>query len=284
MAIMKNRKYIYGIAACMTLLIGGLLQAKLKTLQGEDTDAMQLKSITVEGFEKEVWTVEAHPPAPQSTVEAKLIPDGTSDTKRCVPKNLAFDKDKKKCLGLRFNFVFPGENYVSLVPTTEILKPTGQLNDKNEPVIDKSTGIKLPGKVKAISIWVLGRGNEYNLEGWVEDWKGDTHIYDFGSLDFIGWRPLTVEIPVSVPQDVDSFPQTKSLVFKRFVIRTASNASKEKVVLFFDELKILSDVFDLFFDGAEIDFDKQDRIEKDEMKTQQEKIRKYSKGSGGSGK
>ena len=55
-----------------------------------------------------------------------------------------------------------------------VLKPTedrkvrryiGQLDADNRPKFVEVPGIELPGKVKAISIWVLGRGAKYALEG-----------------------------------------------------------------------------------------------------------------------
>ena len=266
---MKSKKKL--LVAVTLLLVAvfmttGLVSTKLKTLQGEDVDSQELRSLIVEGWEKEPWDIEAVPKKPQSAAKVKLV--------NGFPKNQS-SATNKKSLAVKFQFIFPGDNVVHLVPpkSRTVTRSFGPIDQDFNRKSRQVPGIELPGKVKKVSVWVLGRGNEYRLEGWIQDWKGDVRIYNFGSLDFIGWRPLTVEIPISVPQDIGSYPQTKTLVFKRFVIRQEKNASKESVVLFFDSLKVLTDVFDLFFDGADMNFDKSDEKAKARMKKYIEQLR-----------
>ena len=198
-------------------------------------------------------------------------------------------------LGVRFAFTFPGNNVVSISPpkadqyTTERLRhylsesaaaDTTQRTArkscyKNENlsilrhasarafVVECVNGVDMPGVIREISVWVMGRGNPYELEVLLEDWQGNLHVLKMGSVNFIGWRPLRVKVPKHIPQEIHTFPQTKTLVLRKLKLRStvansAHNYVEEPVYLFFDELRILSGDFQHTFDGAQLDFDKVD--------------------------
>ena len=98
-------------------------------------------------------------------------------------------------------------------------------------------------------MWVQGRGQDYNLEAWVKDFKGDVHIIKFGSVNFVGWQPLKAIIPKYIPQDTDSYPQTRTLVLERLVLRATPKASTDNTFFFFDQIKVLTETFEVNFDG-----------------------------------
>ena len=153
-----------------------------------------------------------------------------------------------------------------------------ELDHNNKPKVQDIPGLKLPGKVKALSVWVLGRGSDYTLEAWVQDWKGSTHVLKMGSVNFVGWRPLTAKVAANIPQDIDTYPQTKNLVLTKLVLRSKPTANTEKVVIFFDSVKVLTDMYDVHFDGADIDFDEMDKKEKHEAREYAKSLKKYAEG------
>ncbi len=267
----------------------------LKTLNGDDTDGMELRSVQVEGFEADSWTATVSPGDPEA-IPAVVEADGQppkgekwnspevaikgEGNNPCRPQNLAHDETNKKCLGLRFKFIYPGNNVVALTPpaSKKIYRVIDELDDNNKPKVQEIPGLKLPGKVKALSVWVLGRGSDYTLEAWVQDWKGSTHVLKMGSVNFVGWRPLSAKVPANVPQDIDTYPQTKNLVLTKLVLRSKPTANTEKVVIFFDAVKVLTDMYDVHFDGADVDFDEMDKKEKHEAREYAKSLKKYSEG------
>jgi hypothetical protein len=278
--------------------------SSLSTPIGNDVSGKEVKAITVESFDCikdseygwELFTDKDSVIPPSYYDEGfkydpKLAP--SSQAMREVklitghkPQDLRYiDKDKNKVLGVKFQFTYPGFNEVTIRPprtpqyAVERIRSYISDNDlsradykkdpeKRQPKQSVYTiyGIELPGVVKAISVWVLGRGNEYEMEAWLEDWKGDSHILKLGSLDFVGWRPLTAKVPDYVPQDISSFPQTKTIVLQQFKIRSNPKTSGEMVYLFMDEIKVLTDVFEVHFDGADVDFDEDDKARKLQLK------------------
>lgn len=288
---------VLSLALLTVALIDGV-RAGVETAIGSDVTQNELRAITVESWDRDFsgggygWEVitdkDTKTKGPYQPVASNLLVEREVKLIKGTPADIRYNigKEDVRILGVKFAFTFPGYNVVTIRPPAVdhfmVERPRPYLNElalaenyqarscyqnpelsnvfktQRAQMIDCVVGIELPGEVQKISVWVMGRGNEYTLEGWIEDWKGETHILKFGSLDFVGWRPLTVTIPKTIPQEVASYPQIKTIVFKQFKIRSTPQTSLETVYLFFDELRILTNIFEPYFDGAQIDFDRAD--------------------------
>ncbi len=226
--------------------------------------------------------------------EVKLVPGSPVE----IRENIGWPDNY--ILGVRFTFTFPGDNLVSIYPpdadqyTVERIRyhlseavalgtsppankacfrnpslSTSRSSNRTQ-VLECLSGVNLPGKIHKISVWVLGRGNKYDLEAWLEDWRGGMHRVKMGSINHIGWQPLSGKVNRDVPQESLSIPQTKTLVLKKLVLRPSdtrgkSNANEESVYVFFDELRVLASDLQQNYDGAQIDFDRIDCERKNQL-------------------
>jgi len=267
--IMKHRRShsVLAIMVAVVLVAGAATQqvhSKIVTNVPQDISEKELIARVVEDFEQQKdWKLESNPkqnPDPKKNpvpvLEMKYI---TGAPSALEPEKWSPDKkgmEAKQCLGMHFRFKYPGNNSVHLLPPPEV-----RWDDPTKAVTTFDSGLQkevqeralqLPGRAKAISIWTHGRGNAYTLEVWVKDFQGDVHILPMGSLNFVGWRPMKAEVPEYIPQEVNSYPQTKVTKIMRFVIRSDPEAIVEDVYFFFDQLKVLTDTFEVNFDGQNL--------------------------------
>jgi len=203
---------------------------------------------------------------PVMALELKPVDSGPNDLKvedEYSPTKLG--KEKKKVLGVHFRFMYPGNNSVSLEPPLEVdwkERTLVKTYDQAARQDVSERGIQLPGRAKSISMWVHARGFPYTLELWVKDYKGDVHILEKQSINFVGWKPLTFEIPENIPQTSDTYPVTRVAKLVRMVIREVTNVTGEysgssvrnssDVYVFFDQIKVLTDTYEVYFDGQDL--------------------------------
>jgi len=250
--------------------------SKITTNVPSDISGEEMQAVVIEDFEKGTvggngWLISSTPRKynkksstetakkrkdPVPTLEMKFVKGGPNDLAVEKWSLSGLGKVKEKCLGVHFRFRYPGFNSISIETPLEVSwrdkKPVYSYDRSLRKNIQER-GLQLPGKSKAISLWVHARGNPYTLELWLKDWKGNTHVLSLGSIDFVGWRPLKVYIPSNIPQEISSYPQTKVTKITRFVIRSSPYATSQDVYFFFDQLKVLTDTYEVNFDGMTLD-------------------------------
>jgi hypothetical protein len=196
---------------------------------------------------------------PVPTLEMKLINGGPNDLAPAEWSLTDQGKKKEKILGMKFKFRYPGYNSVHILAPREVdwksKKPVLRYNPSTGKE-EQERGLQLPGQSKAISLWVHGRGNPYDMEVWLKDYRGDTHVLKFGTVNFVGWRPLKVYIPASIPQSYESYPQTRVTKITAFVFRSQAERPAEELTqdtyFFLDQIKVLTDTYEVNFDGQDL--------------------------------
>ena len=149
----------------------------------------------------------------------------------------AGEEGNHQVLGVTASFDRQGYNYLELIP----------VKDGDDGKVPNPIGI--PGRVKELDLWVWGSNYKYTLEMHLMDYKGFVHVVDLGWLNFTGWKNLRVKIPNYIRQAVTTIPSFRQLLLLKFVVRTEP---KEKVAgfdIYFDHIKVLTDVFQSRFDG-----------------------------------
>jgi hypothetical protein len=159
-------------------------------------------------------------------------------------------------LGIWGKFKRMGFNWIDIYPT---LKSQGDDAQAFE--------IPLPGRVRALDLWVWGSGLDYYLEAYLRDQRGVIHVVPMGSLKYRGWENLRGTIPHSVPQNRAIIPDPTTagviaadnennrsvyLKFVKFRIWTTPREEVANFYIYFDQFKILTDIFESLYDGDEL--------------------------------
>ncbi|MCL2294726.1 MAG: flagellar filament outer layer protein FlaA [Spirochaetes bacterium] len=144
-----------------------------------------------------------------------------------------------RVLGVWGRFDRQGFNYIQLIP-----------NRRNEA--GEFIGIPIPGRARELDLWVWGSRFDFYMEVHVRDYRGFVHVLDLGSINFAGWRNLSVEFPGRVRQVQRHIPQQQPLSLMKVVIWTRPNERVDNFYVYLDQIKVLTDIFTTRFDGDEL--------------------------------
>lgn len=112
--------------------------------------------------------------------------------------------------------------------------------------------IPIPGRIHYMDMWVWGSNLNYNIEAFFRDHRGVVHSVPMGSLAFQGWRNMRIQIPTNIPQSRRTLPLLAGLHFVKFRIWTTPVERVDNFFIYFNQLQILTDVFETMFDGSDL--------------------------------
>lgn len=153
-------------------------------------------------------------------------------------------------LGVQGAFTRQGYNFIELVPVEE--NEDGELVDR---------GIEIPGQVNNLDMWVWGSNFDYYVDIHVRDFRGMTHVLKLGDINYRGWRNMRISIPSWIPQSSRYTAELRngaftsdlrSLELTKIVIWTRPEERVNGFFVYFDEIKVETDLYRDPFDGEEL--------------------------------
>ena len=189
---------------------------------GLDTAQQNLQEISINRFEDPGFWLSSIP-ADRGLVLHRRVAGGPDD-KQPIPGEVeaGIEATDENVIGMRINFYRRGGTTISLRPTRPLA---------------------VPGIVKTLSLWVVGRNTNHHLSIVLEDYFGNVNVLPLGRLNFSGWKQLTVAVPPSLRQRDSRFTTETGIRVLGFVIDTDINESYGTFYIYFDDLRAITDLF-----------------------------------------
>jgi hypothetical protein len=221
---MKPR--IFGISLILLILVVPSLLSAQYFGQTFGFQMEDIRSVVLDDFENNEnnWQVSASRFTADGFPQLKTSIEGAP-----IALSSGYEEGENKfVLGVRAAFTRKGYNSVWIYPEEEIV---------------------IPGHARKLDLWVWGGNYYYNLEAHLRDYRGIVHRVHLGSLHFMGWKNMSVEIPRWIPQFVRYLPMEQPLTLVRFAIWTEPVERVDDYIIYIDHLKVLTDVYKRRFDG-----------------------------------
>ena len=149
-----------------------------------------------------------------------------------------------KSLGIHGRFDRRGYNWVDVYPVVP-----GSGGDNEDP---EAFEIPIPGRIQYLDMWVWGSNMNYYMEAYFRDHQGVVYALPMGTLAHQGWKNLRTKIPTSIPQHKRILPRLAGLSFVKFRIWTTPVERVDNFYVYFNQMKVLTDIFESIFDGDEL--------------------------------
>jgi hypothetical protein len=213
-----------------------LLFTAMSVMAQENTESLQVRPlITFDDQAKMTnWIVQGSKFATQGYPQHKIV--------NGVFPDAVYGRNKENrdlnSLGIWSKFDRKGYNYIEIIPATK---------DSSGNLVP--TTLPIPGKVQRMDLWVWGSNYNYLMDLFLRDYRGIDHVLHLGSLQFIGWKDLSVTVPGSIPQSRRYLPEFQGLELTKIVIWTAPDEKVDDSYIYIDQLTILTDMYQRRFDG-----------------------------------
>lgn len=189
---------------------------------GKDQAQQLLKEVSVEKFEDAAYWY-----------PSMALDFGIAQAKRLVGSpagkqpiadegTIGIKEDDKYVLGVKVSFFHRGVAEFSVHPQYPI------------PV---------EGMSKTISLWVVGRNFNHVLKLQFEDYRGQPQELTIGTLNFIGWKKLTVAIPPSILQTEYHYTYRSGIRITGLKVETDPLDSFGTYYIYFDDMRAVTDLF-----------------------------------------
>ena len=189
---------------------------------GVDAAQQNLREISVTKFE-DVGFWYSTMPREQGLTVLRRLPGGPLDK---VPLSgedeLGIKEADEFVLGLKVHYFKRGLNTFSLYP---------------------SRPFPVAGITKTLSVWVVGRNMHHNLVLLIEDYFGNRAELTLGSLNFSGWKQLTVAVPLSIKQRDFHYNDRMGIKIMGFRVDTDPMESYGTYYIYFDDMRAVTDLY-----------------------------------------
>jgi hypothetical protein len=189
---------------------------------GKDQAQQLLKEVSVDRFEDASFWFSAMP-LDMGIVTSKRLA-GSPAGKQPIPDEVALGIKEADdyVLGVKVSFFHRGESYFAVYPQNPI------------PV---------EGIVKTVSVWVVGRNYNHTLKLLFEDYAGRQQELTIGTLNFLGWKKLTVAIPPSILQTEFHYTYRSGIRITGFRVEFDPLDAFGTYYVYFDDLRAVTDLF-----------------------------------------
>lgn len=196
------------------------------TIIGADSARQALKEVSVDLFEREgSWKAKISPD--NGIISARLF-DGAPSAKEPIADAENQQLVDEKVLGVKVEFFRRGVNSF---------------------FVTSARPLAIEGVTKTVSFWAVGRNQPHKITLLLQDYFGSNFELYVGTLDFTGWKKLTVAVPPS-PDGVHGIVQTSPYFGDRpgvkiigFRIDCDPMLAKGAYYVYFDDMRAVTDLY-----------------------------------------